>query len=120
VLRIACHSYETLCMAIHVFFIYHNVIVDLWQDQLCVVTWALSIFSCFQVSKWLEELSVEYEHMKNHNTWGLEWRWHTLGCSSGHPRQRLTGSKGWWRVFKCTIEWSNTCHKVDKNVDFKV
>jgi hypothetical protein len=37
VLRIAYHSYETLNMAIRAFFIDHNVIVDLSQDQLCVV-----------------------------------------------------------------------------------
>jgi hypothetical protein len=37
VLRIACHSYEIVCMAIHALFIDQNVIVDLWQNQLHVV-----------------------------------------------------------------------------------
>jgi hypothetical protein len=37
VLRIACHSYEIVCMAIHALFIDQNVIVDIWQNQLHVV-----------------------------------------------------------------------------------
>jgi len=37
VLKITCHSYETLCMVIRAFFTYHNVIADIWQDQLCVI-----------------------------------------------------------------------------------
>jgi hypothetical protein len=37
VLRVACHSYEIVCMTRHALFIDPNVIVDLWQDQLHVV-----------------------------------------------------------------------------------
>ncbi len=94
VLRIACHSYEILCIAIHAFFIDHNVILDLLQDQLCVVhmsTINILLFPGVQVIGGVKRRIWRHEKP---NTWGLKWRLNTLGCWNGHPHQRLTRSKG--------------------------